>query len=404
MHRTIPSRRGEWRDRSKPSGTTRSQRSGPRALRHRQDRPQAVHRDRSRGFTAPHVGVHARQGPHRDPPPPPGPEGPHPRVPGLSLQVEGPRPAARQRPAGPRAPRQADGPGRVRLRRPVVHGVRQRGDPPHPAVRRRCHRRAGVQLPRADHAGPGGGARHPDLQLPPDHQGLPLGRWRLHRHQGQPRPPTRPGRRRGPAHRLHPHRVGVGVGRRRRPLQRLHARCTRTGCRSPSAFIAVICVGNLRGVKESGQDLRRPDVPVHRRHVPHDHHRPGYKAVLGGGIQLRRAGRTRPPSKPWEPPSIVLVPARLRLRRRRHDRRRGHLQRGARVQAASSGSTPARPSRVMGVLLGIDVHRHLVARRQDARRAPSESQTVISQIANAVYGSGADRARDLPASRRPPPC
>ena len=83
-------------------------------------------------------------------------------------------------------------------------------------------------------AGAGGRAGHPDLQLPPDDQGLPVGRRRLHRHQGQPRAPPGPGRGRRPAHRLHPHRVGVGVGRRRRPLLGLPRRCTRTGCRSPS--------------------------------------------------------------------------------------------------------------------------------------------------------------------------
>ena len=78
-------------------------------------------------------------------------------------------------------------------------------------------------------------AGDPDVQLPPDDQGLPVGRRRVHRHQGQPRPAARPGRRRRPAHRLHPHRRGVGVGRRGRPVLGVRRRCTRTGCRSRSA-------------------------------------------------------------------------------------------------------------------------------------------------------------------------
>ena len=59
-------------------------------------------------------------------------------------------------------------------------------------LRTLLHRRGAVglvafSLLMPDHPRPGGGAGHPDLQLPPDHQGLPVRRRRLHRHQGQPR-------------------------------------------------------------------------------------------------------------------------------------------------------------------------------------------------------------------------
>ena len=92
-----------------------------------------------------------------------------------------------------------------------------------------------VQLRAAHHHRHAGGAGAPHPQLPPDDQGLPLGRWRLHRHQGQPRCAARPGRRRRAADRLHPHGVGVGVGRRGRPRTRCSVGSTPTGCRSPWA-------------------------------------------------------------------------------------------------------------------------------------------------------------------------
>ena len=100
------------------------------------------------------------------------------------------------------------------LRRAVVGRLRDRGDPADPADRRASASLAfALILPII--AGDRGRARDPDLQLPPDDQGLPVGRRRLHRHEGQPRAAARPGGRRRAAHRLRPHRRGVGVRRRR---------------------------------------------------------------------------------------------------------------------------------------------------------------------------------------------
>ena len=81
-------------------------------------------------------------------------------------------------------------------------------------VPRGRHRR--VLAGRAHHPGDAGGAGGADPVVPPDHQGVPDRRRRLHRHPRQLRDPARPGRRRGAAHRLRPHRRGVGRRRRRR--------------------------------------------------------------------------------------------------------------------------------------------------------------------------------------------
>ena len=60
------------------------------------------------------------------------------------------------------------------------------------------------------------------------------------------------------AHRLHPHRRGVGLGRARRRWSRRSTASRRTGCRSRCFFIALIAYGNLRGVKESGRIFAVP--------------------------------------------------------------------------------------------------------------------------------------------------
>ena len=368
--RTIPAPHASGPDRGReadrhPGRISTTKSPVPNALRRRQDRRASVHTEKRTGFTAVHVGHHARRGTRHRARPLPGPEGRHPRIPGVPLQVQGPRPAPRQRPAGPRAPGQADRSRRVRVRRAVVHRLRQRGDPPHPAARRRRRRPPGLQPARADHAGPGRGAGHPDLQLSPDHQGLPLGRRRLHRHQGQPRPAARPGRRRRPAHRLHPHRLGIGLRRCRRPLQRLQPAVPLPGPDRPGLHRHHLHRQPPWG-QGVGEDLRRPDLPVHRRHVPDDPHR---------GVQghLRRWARARDPRGPGGPRGHgcrhdPARPPRLRLRRRGHDGRRGHLQRRTRLQAGRVEARPRDPHD-HGRAARHDVHRDLVARRQAPGRA-----------------------------------
>ena len=65
--------------------------------------------------------------------------------------------------------------------------------------------------------------------------------------------------------RLHPHRGGVGVGRRRRHhLGRSSTAASSTACRSAWPHRADH-LANLRGIKESGQRLRHPDLRLHRR-------------------------------------------------------------------------------------------------------------------------------------------
>ena len=163
----------------------------------------------------------------------------------LRLPAEEPaaRAAARHRSARARAARQADRARGLRVRQPVVVGVRDRRDP------------AGARSPSS------GVAAFalvvpitiallvvlgvPDPLVPPDDQGLPDRRRRVHRHPRQLRAAARAGRRRRAAHRLHPHGVGVGRGRHRgarvglpgvRPVRRadLGRRSSRHRVRQPA--------------------------------------------------------------------------------------------------------------------------------------------------------------------------
>ena len=68
------------------------------------------------------------------------------------------------------------------------------------------------------------------------------------------------------------------------------------------------------------------------------------------------------------------------------------------VEAISNGVPAFKPPEwknarstlmVMGTLLGIDVPRHVVAGQPRCTSCPSDNKTVISQIAKAVFGSGA---------------
>ena len=116
-----------------------------------------------------------------------------------------------------------------------------------------CGRPGGVLARHASDLRAARGSRLPDPVLPPDHQGLSVGRRRLHRHPRQLRPAPRAGRRRGPAHRLRADGRGVGGRRQRR------ARVRRSTSLAPYkhwiaiAFVLFIAYGNLRGTKESGK-------------------------------------------------------------------------------------------------------------------------------------------------------
>ena len=94
----------------------------------------------------------------------------------------------------------------------------------------------------------------------------PSRRRRVHRHEGQLRAPARADRGRRAAHRLRPHGLGLGRrGRRGHHLGRPGLFTYRVRCRS--RFIWLIAWGNLRGVQESGTDVRGPDLLLHRDDV-----------------------------------------------------------------------------------------------------------------------------------------
>ncbi len=151
----------------------------------------------------------------------------------LPDQDEAPRAADPHRGGHPRATGQAHRAGGVRVRQPLVVRVCDRGDPPGAAAARR---RRGVLAGGAGHRRDAAGAGPADPVVPPDDQGVPVRRRRLHRHQGQLRRHARAGRRCRAAHRLRAHRRGVDRGGCRRARLGLPGASHRgrSCCRSPS--------------------------------------------------------------------------------------------------------------------------------------------------------------------------
>ena len=99
-------------------------------------------------------------------------------------------------------------------------------------------------------------------------------------------------------------------------------------------FIAIIAFGNLRGVKESGRIFAVPTyafVVAMFLMIGYGI----YQATVGGGLEPRRPQPRADPRGRGHRRRRVHPPAPgLRLRWRRRHRRRGHLQRCARVQGA----------------------------------------------------------------------
>ena len=98
--------------------------------------------------------------------------------------------------------------------------------------------------------------------------------------------------------------------------------------------IGLITIANLRGLREAGQHLRGPDLPVHRLGAAHDRRRgvPDRRPRRG-----RRRTARRSPQQPTDTAQPLGDPAaatRLRGRRRGPDRHRGDRHRRAGVQAA----------------------------------------------------------------------
>jgi amino acid transporter len=150
-------------------------------------------------------------------------------------------------------------------------------------------------------------------------------------------------------------------------------------------FIAIICVGNLRGVKESGKIFAVPTylfiISMFVMIVTGL-----YKATLGGGLQY---------VVPTDPVALEATGAATIVLVLHAFASGGAAMTG--VEAISNGVPAFKPVEwkharetltIMGVLLGsmfigiswLAANMHVV---------PSESETVISQIADAVYGSGA---------------
>ncbi len=160
------------------------------------------------------------------------------------------------------------------------------------------------------------------------------------------------------------------------------------------AFICLIAYGNLRGVKESGRHVRDAHLLLHRQHGaaarprPRSHalrRPPARRARPGGSARLRQPGR-----RPAHGRVAVRRPARLRLRRRRGHRRRGDLQRRARVPQARVAERPHHPRDH-----GQPARRH-VPRPVDPRR-PHEGRAVRRGHADGHLPDRRARLRRQPA-------
>ena len=87
---------------------------------------------------------------------------------------------------------------------------------------------------------------------------LPERRRRLHRREGEPRAAAEPGRGGVAAHRLRADRGGQHRGRRRGGHLGVPAAGTSAASRSSLGFVALLMLGNLRGVRESGRIFAVP--------------------------------------------------------------------------------------------------------------------------------------------------
>ncbi len=140
-------------------------------------------------------------------------------------------------------------------------------------------------------------------------------------------------------------------------------------------FIALIALGNLRGVRESGKLFATPTyffmlnmvAAARRGHVPPRRRRPAHR-----GGPRRRAALRRRRRRVADGRDPLGGAARVRLRRRGGHRRRGDLQRRARLPSTRTGRTPARRwsswAPVLGAMfLGLSIlagHMHVAALRR----------------------------------------
>ena len=224
------------------------------------------------------------------------------------------RTAAADVPGGPRAPDQASGAGGVRVGCPLVGRLCHRGDP---AGAGRgggiCPRPRTVLLRPADLPGHCRSALAGDLQLPPDHPRLPLGRRGVHRGQGEPGHHRGADGRRGPAGGLR--LDGVGLRRRRCGGGHLGGPGHGLGLAGGTPGGPVrrhdrpCRPGQPAGHPRVGTHLRSADLPVPLQLPRHDRLGPGVlRAASGrGGDHGGRGpeaggGVCAPAAKPAPPP------------------------------------------------------------------------------------------------------
>ena len=168
----------------------------------------------------------------------------------------------------------------------------------------------------------------------------------------------------GAADRLRHDRRGLdGVGDRAGHL-RLSRPSSTSGSSSCVVAIALITIGNLRGLREAGNLFAVPTylfvvsallmIAVGSfRIVVLGERTPYNEAAVAQPGRRELPGRHGPPPAP-----------RVRRRRRRPDRARRRSRRACRRSSRPRRRTRRRPSRVMAALLGHPVHRPDVPRRQ----------------------------------------
>ena len=293
--------------------------------------------------------------------------------------------------AGAPAPPQDHRAGGVLVGRHLVDGVRDRGDPVRhwPSAARASPSGSRSSCPIAIVvADPARDRRH---VVPPDDLRLPERRRLLHREPREPRRVPVARRRRLAAGRLHPHRRGVDLGRRRR--HHLHPRvpgprptsasCSGSGSSRSSPWPTCAASRSRAGIFAVPTyiyivDARRCSsatgcTAAYFGHIDH------------GAVRSRRSSRA--PAQTGGTLGLFLILQGLLVGRGRAHRRRGDLQRRARVPAAGAEERGDH-ARVDG--------RSSSARSSSASRcSPTTSsrtrattETVISQMGRAVFGSG----------------
>ena len=149
-------------------------------------------------------------------------------------------------------------------------------------------------------------------------------------------------------------------------------------------FVVLLMLGNLRGIRESGRIFA---VPTYF-----------FIVSILGDARASACGATSPARCRRRTSSRIRASAtglladvraadRVLERVHRDDRRRGGVERRARVPSAREPER-RRHARRDGRAVDHDVHRHHAARPRVRASFPNETETVISQLARATFGGG----------------